>query len=104
MTEEILIRRERPDHPQVQPLLAALDAYLASLYAPEDNHILDVQALAGAGGPTSFAAWRPATGRAAAPLRRMAAGEATGGQPYGEIKRMFVGPEARGRRIGARLI
>jgi putative acetyltransferase len=104
MTEEILIRRERPDHPQVQPLLAALDAYLASLYAPEDNHILDVQAL-GAPEVDFFAAWT-ADDRivGCGAVRRMAAEEATGGQPYGEIKRMFVAPEARGRRLGARLM
>src|SRR5512147_2404707 len=45
MTAEILIRPERPDHPKVRPMLAELDAYLASLYEPEANHILDVQAL-----------------------------------------------------------
>ncbi len=45
MTEPIVIRPERPDHPQVAELLAALDAYLAALYAPEANHILDLQAL-----------------------------------------------------------
>jgi putative acetyltransferase len=104
MTDEILIRRERPDHPQVQPLLAALDAYLASLYAPEDNHILDVQALA-APEVDFFAAWAAGdriVGCGA--VRRMAAEEATGGQPYGEIKRMFVAPEARGRHLGVRLI
>jgi iron-sulfur cluster assembly accessory protein len=40
-----LIRPERADRPEVVALLDALDAYLGSLYAPEDNHILDVAAL-----------------------------------------------------------
>jgi len=45
MPAEIVIRRESPDQPQVLALLDALDRYLASLYPPEANHILDVQAL-----------------------------------------------------------
>jgi hypothetical protein len=42
---DIHIRAERLNHPQAATLLDQLDAYLASLYAPEHNHILDVQAL-----------------------------------------------------------
>ena len=45
MPDRIVIRRERPDQPDVMALLDALDSYLASLYAPQANHILDVQAL-----------------------------------------------------------
>jgi putative acetyltransferase len=41
----LVIRPERADRPEVVALLDALDAYLGSLYAPEDNHILDVAAL-----------------------------------------------------------
>ena len=36
----LTIRPERPDQPDVVALLGALDAYLASLYPPEANHIL----------------------------------------------------------------
>ena len=39
------IRITPPDHPQVLDLIAQLDAYLAKLYEPEANHILDVEAL-----------------------------------------------------------
>jgi len=39
------IRPTSPDHPQVRALIDALDAYLAALYDPEDNHILDLEAL-----------------------------------------------------------
>ena len=36
---------------------------------------------------------------------RLSAGEpATGGQAYGEIKRMFVRPDRRGQRVGERLL
>ena len=40
-----MIRPERADHPQVVALLAALDAYLGSLYEPEANHILSIDEL-----------------------------------------------------------
>ena len=45
MTTDTQIQRERPDQPDVVALLDALDTYLASLYPPEANHILDVTAL-----------------------------------------------------------
>ncbi len=41
----LLIRPERPDHPEVVALLASLDQYLGGLYEPQDNYIMDVQAL-----------------------------------------------------------
>jgi putative acetyltransferase len=37
-------------------------------------------------------------------MRRMPGEPATGGQAYGEIKRMMVAPEARGAGIGAGLL
>ena len=45
MSIDFVIRRERPDQPDVIVLIEALDAYLATLYAPEANHLMDVQAL-----------------------------------------------------------
>jgi len=41
----LAIRPTPPDHPQVLALIAELDAYLASLYDPEDVYILDLAAL-----------------------------------------------------------
>lgn len=103
MTEVIEIRRERPDHPQVVPLLDALDRYLATLYAPEDNHILDLEALR-APEISFFVAWQAERAVGCAALRRMPAEPASAGQPYGEVKRMMVEPALRGQRIGARLL
>ena len=103
MTEDIAIRPERPDHPQVAPLLDALDRYLAALYAPEDNHILGLQALL-APDVSFFAAWQGARLLGCGALRSMPHETASAGLAYGEIKRMFVDPAARGRRVGARLL
>lgn len=100
---DIHIRPTRPDHPQVVALLAALDDYLASLYAPEDNHILDVQALL-APEVHFLAAWQGDRIVGCGAVRRMPAEPETAGAPYGEIKRMYVDPELRGRRLAERLL
>ena len=103
MTELLRIRPERADHPQVQPLLNALDEYLASLYAPEDNHILGVEQLL-ADDVHFLVARRDGAAVGCGAARRMPAEPDTGGQPYGEIKRMFVAPAQRGQRIAEVLL
>lgn len=100
---DTLIRPTRPDHPQVVALLDALDDYLASLYAPEDNHILDVQALL-APEVCFLAAWQGERIVGCGAVRRMPAEPETGGAPYGEIKRMYVDPAQRGQRLAERLL
>jgi putative acetyltransferase len=97
------IRRTRPDHPQVLALLAELDRYLDALYPPEANHILDPQALL-APAVDFFAAWQGDRVMACAAVRRMPGEPATGGRPYGEVKRMMTLPAARGQGLGARLM
>ena len=99
----IEIRSERPDHPSVTALLDALDRYLAALYPPEANHILDLDGLR-APGVDVVAAWQDGRVVGCAALRRMPAEPATGDRPYGEIKRMVVDPPARGRGCGAALL
>lgn len=103
MTAEILIRPERPDHPKVRTMLAELDAYLASLYEPEANHILDVQALL-APEVDFLVAERAGDLVGCGATRRMSGGPETAGQAYGEVKRMFVAPAARGQRVAQRLL
>jgi putative acetyltransferase len=100
---EILIRPERPDHPQVRAMLAELDEYLASLYEPEANHILDVEALL-APEIDFLVAERAGQLVGCGATRRMPAEAETAGEAYGEVKRMFVAPAARGLRIGQRLL
>lgn len=97
------IRRERPDHPQVVALLGRLDEYLASLYPPEANHILDVHALL-APEVDFFAAWLDDRVVGTAAARRMPGEAATGGQAYGEVKRMVVDAGQRGSGLGSRLL
>jgi putative acetyltransferase len=99
----LAIRPTPPDHPQVQALIAELDAYLAKLYPPEDVYIVD---LAGLMEPsvTFLGAWAGETLVGCGAVRLMPAETHTDGQPYGEIKRMFVSPARRGERIGEQLL
>lgn len=103
MPATLQIRPERPDQPEVVALLDALDAYLASLYAPEDNHILDVQALQA---PDIRFLVARLDGRAVGTgaLRCMPGEPASGGRPYGEVKRMVVDPALRGQGVGRALL
>lgn len=106
MSPEIVIRRESPDQPEVLALLSALDAYLATLYPPEANHILGLPELqapevdflvARTGGPGGRVVGTGA-------VRRRPGEPASGGVAYGELKRMMVDPAWRGRGVGRRLL
>jgi len=97
------IRPTPPDHPQVLALIAELDAYLASIYPPEQNYLLDLSGLQHPS-VTFLAAWQGDTAVGCGAVRTMPAEPATDGKPYGEIKRMFVSPSHRGARLGLRLL
>jgi putative acetyltransferase len=98
----VVIAVERPDQPDVQALLGELDAYLAGLYAPQDNHILDLRALL-APEVTFLAARRDGQCVGCGAVRRMP-GEAGTAGPYAEVKRMYVRPVVRGQRVAARIL
>jgi putative acetyltransferase len=93
---ETAIRLESPRQDDVMRLLAALDAYLESLYPPESNHILDIDTLCAAN-IRFFVARRRGEALGCGALRIDPAG-------YGEVKRMFVHPAARGRKLGRAIL
>ena len=103
MNARVEIQRERADHPQVAALLDALDRYLGELYEPEANHILSVSALL-APEVSFFVARHGDDIVGTGAVRRMPGEIDTAGQPYGEVKRMYVDPALRGQRIGERLL
>jgi putative acetyltransferase len=92
----VVLGIESPRQADVERLLEALDAYQSALYPPESNHFLDVDALAAAN-VRFFVARRQGRALGCGALRIDAAG-------YGELKRMFVSPEARGYKLGRLLL
>ena len=98
----MIINTESPDQPEVRDMLARLDAYCASLYPSESNHLMDIASLMR--GDVLFLVARGVDGAAvgcAALVRRDAEGE---GEGYGEIKRMFVDEARRGLGTGRKLM
>ncbi len=93
---DVSIRVESPGQPDVAELVHELDAYLTALYPAESNHLLDLAALSAR--DVRFLVARQA-GRAlgCGALRVDPAG-------YGEVKRMFVLPAARGLGLGRRIL
>lgn len=84
-------------------MLAALDAYLAELYEPDANHILDLQALLQP--EIDFlVAEQGGVLLGCGAIRRMPGEPDTAGQAYGEVKRMYVRPEQRGQRLAEQIL
>ena len=100
----MIINTESPDQPEVRDMLARLDAYCASLYPSESNHLMDVASLMR--GDVLFLVARGVDGAAggcAGLVRHDAEGEDED-EGYGEIKRMFVDETKRGRGTGRKLM
>ena len=92
----IEIAVEDPDQPEVAALLEASDAYMASLYPAESNHMLDVASLLQP--RVTFLVAR-VDGRA-----QGCGAVVDSGEGWAEVKRMFVAPAARGLKLGKRLL
>lgn len=88
----VVITREKPRQPEVLRLLELSDAYVAALYPPESNHLVDLATLETPA--VSFYVARR-EGSIIGCCALVEAGDGTA-----EIKRMFVDPDARGLRVG----
>jgi putative acetyltransferase len=84
-----------PAAPEVLQLFEELDGYLIGLYPPESNHILSVEALRQ---PNVVFLTAALDGQV------VGCGGVVNQGDYAEIKRMFVVPQARGMRIGRRIL
>lgn len=96
MSATIVIAVESPRQDEVHRLIEELDRYLIALYPAESNHLLDIDALASAD-VRFFVARRDGAAVGCGALRIDAPGS-------GEVKRMFVRPDARGLRVGRRIL
>lgn len=90
------IALESPGQPDVGALIAALDAEIAPLYPPASHYGIDAAALAQS--HVRFAVARDDAGRA------IGCGAIVLQGGYGEIKRMYVIPDARRRGVGTRIL
>jgi putative acetyltransferase len=87
---------ETPDQPAVIALIAELDAYQDSLYPPEARYALDLASLLDPN--VLFAVARGADGEA------VGCGAVVIRAAYGEIKRMYVRPAARGQGAARQIL
>ena len=95
-TTTMHITFENPDQPEVIELIAELDAYQDTLYPPESRHALDLASLRQSN--VLLAVARDADARA------VACGAAVLHSGFGEIKRMYVHPRARGRGVARAML
>jgi putative acetyltransferase len=92
----LVIAPESPRQAGVVALLEQSEAYMASLYPAESNHMLDVESLCAPEVRFLVARWEGRIVGCAALVR--------GADGRGEIKRMFVDPSARGKGAGRGLL
>ena len=90
------IKLETPNQPEVVALIDLLDAYQLSLYPPVSVYALDMNSLLQPN--VLFAVARNLDGAA------VGCGAIVVTPEYGEVKRMFVHPSARGQGVAQRLL
>lgn len=90
------IKLESPNQPEVVALIDLLDTYQLSLYPPECVYALDMDSLLQPN--VLFAVARNVDGAA------VGCGAILVTPEYGEVKRMFVHPSARGQGVARRLL
>ena len=93
---ELTIQPDDPASPPVRQLIAQLDRYLAGLYPADSNHLLSIAGLRQLN--VTFL-----TARLSDQLVGCGALVNHRGE-YGELKRIFVLPACRGRKIGRLLL
>ncbi len=89
-----------PGHPQAQALMAQSEALMSALYPSESNHFEPASGLRPPGG-RFFGAWQGERLLGCGGVKCFVAGDEPA---YGEIKRLFVRDEARGRGLAKRLM
>jgi len=93
--QRLLIQSDDPASPEVGELIEQLDRYQAGLYPAASNHLVPAELLR-----------RPDVVFLTARLggRVVGCGAFVNRGEYAEIKRMFVVPESRGKKVGRRLL
>lgn len=96
MTSDIRIAPEDPGQPEIRALLEAGERYGAALYPAESNHFASIDTLRAP--EVLFLVARDAAGKA------VGTGAVLVEAGWGEIKRMWVEPAARGHGLSKRLL
>src|SRR6185436_332360 len=92
----VAIAQESADQPEVHALLRQSDMYFASLYPAESNHLVDIASLSAPN--VRFVVGR--CGGVAVGCGALVVGT----DREAELKRMFVTSEARGLKLGSRIL
>jgi len=85
------VTQEAPDQPDVIALIAELDAYQDTLYPAEARYALDLASLKKPN--VVFVVARDSSGKA------IGCGAVVASENHGELKRMYVRQESRGKGI-----
>ncbi len=101
-SEPVTIRREHPATESASRLIKELDAYLSSLYPSESQHGYSIEKLV-AQQVDFFVLYHDGEAAACGGVQFFASPQEPEGA-YGELKRMYVRSEFRGRGFGRRLL